>query len=118
MRLSSLSARLLLSVSVLLVVFFGLTILVLENAFRQSSERAVQDALDVHLIMLLSAAEVGDDGGLTMAGELSEARFATPGSGLLGQITAGPDELVWRSPSAVGVFLPVTSLDAAGARRF
>ncbi len=118
MRLSSLSARLLLSVSVLLVVFFGLTILVLENAFRQSSERAVQDALDVRLIMLLSAAEVSDGGELTMAGELSEARFATPGSGLLGQITAGPDELLWRSPSAVGVFLPVTSLAAAGERRF
>jgi len=42
---SSLSARLLISVSLLLVFFFGVTIIVLDAAFRETGEQAQEDIL-------------------------------------------------------------------------
>ncbi len=113
----SLSARLLLVVSVLLIIFFGLTIIVLEVGFERSAEKAVEDRLEARVIMLLSAAQT-EEGALTMPRDLPEPRFATPGSGVLGQIVTGPDELLWRSESSVGVFIPDQSLSAPGERRF
>lgn len=113
----SLSGRLLAAVTVLLAVFFGLTIVILEGAFERSAERAVEDRLNARVIMLLSAAETDDDG-LSMPDLLPEPRFSTPGSGLIGQITVGDDERVWRSRSSVGVFLEGTSLATPGERRF
>ncbi|MFK7888629.1 MAG: ATP-binding protein [Gammaproteobacteria bacterium] len=115
--MSSLSARLLLVVSVLLILFFGLTIIVLEVGFERSAEKAVEDRLEARVIMLLSAA-ITDDDTLRMPRDLPEPRFATPGSGVLGQIVTGPDELLWRSDSSVGVFVPDQSLGAPGERRF
>lgn len=112
----SLSARLLVVVSVLLIVFFGLTIVILEVGFERSAEEAVEDRLEARVIMLLSAAETRD-GVLTEPDILPEARFATPGSGVLGQIVAG-DDLVWRSQSSVGIVVPDQALTAVGERRF
>ena len=53
----SLSSRLLVSVSVLLLVFFGVTIVVLNSAFIKAGEQAQEDILDGHLMALLAAAE-------------------------------------------------------------
>ena len=58
--MSSLSARLLISVSVLLVFFFGVTIVVLDTAFRSAGEQAQRDILDGHLMAILAAAEATD----------------------------------------------------------
>ena len=52
--MSSLSARLLISVSVLLIFFFGVTIVVLDTAFRSAGEQAQQDILDGHLMAILA----------------------------------------------------------------
>ena len=55
--MSSLSARLLVSVSVLLLLFFGATVVVLDTAFRTAGEQARRDILDGHLMQLLAASE-------------------------------------------------------------
>jgi two-component system sensor histidine kinase PhoQ len=52
----SLSSRLLVSVSVLLLLFFGATIAVLDTAFSEAGEQARRDILDGHLVALLGAA--------------------------------------------------------------
>ena len=52
--MASLSARLLLAVSLLLLVFFGATIVVLDSAFREAGEQAEEDILDGQLIALFS----------------------------------------------------------------
>ena len=54
--MTSLSSRLLVSVSVLLLVFFGATIAVLDRAFTEAGEQARRDILDGHLVALLAAA--------------------------------------------------------------
>ncbi|NOR66842.1 MAG: hypothetical protein GQ528_05760, partial [Woeseiaceae bacterium] len=51
--MSSLSTRLLISVSVLLLFFFGATIAVLDIAFRDVGEKARADILDGQLMTLL-----------------------------------------------------------------
>ena len=58
----SLSSRLLVSVSVLLLLFFGATIAVLDTAFSEAGEQARRDILDGHLVGLLGAAEPDDAG--------------------------------------------------------
>ena len=54
--MSSLSARLLISVSLLLVFFFGATIVVLDAAFRDAGEQAQEDILDGQLMALIAEA--------------------------------------------------------------
>ena len=49
MQPRSLSTRLLASVSVLLVIFFGLTIAALDIVFRDLAERSMRDRLEVQL---------------------------------------------------------------------
>ena len=105
--MSSLSARLLVSVSVLLLLFFGATIVVLDTAFRKAGEQAQDDILDGHLMAMLAAAEPTEAGVLGMPPDMPEPRFGTIGSGLSAEIRDDEDEVVWRSRSALGLEVPV-----------
>ena len=78
--MASLSARLLLAVSLLLLVFFGATIVVLDSAFREAGEQAQEDILDGQLIALLAAADPNADGELVMPLVMQEPRLGTIGS--------------------------------------
>ncbi|HEY8034514.1 MAG TPA: ATP-binding protein [Methylobacter sp.] len=104
MLVKSLSFRLLLSAGLVLAAFFALASVVLERGFLESAEQALQEKLQVHVYSLLSAAELKNSGDLSMPPNLPEPRFATPGSGLYGFIhLAKKKNLVWRSPSAIGL---------------
>ncbi len=98
--MSSLSARLLVSVSVLLLFFFGATIVVLDVAFRTAAEQAQADILDGHLMALLAAAEPTAAGILGMPPDMPEPRFGNLGSGLYGEIRDADGLPLWRSRSA------------------
>lgn len=115
--ISSLSTRLLVSVGVLLLVFFGATIVVLDLAFREAGEQAQADILDSQLMALLAAAEPTDSGELAMPPDLPEPRFRTPGSGLYAELRDAGRETVWRSRSAVGLKLPRVAAGEPGATR-
>jgi len=115
---SSLSARLLLSVSLLLLVFFGATIVVLDIAFREAGEQAQEDILDGQLMALLAAAEQNIYGELEMPLDLHETRFSNIGSGLYGELLDGSDEPVWRSRSALGLNIPYGIPPQMGTHQF
>jgi two-component system sensor histidine kinase PhoQ len=114
----SLSARLLLAMSLLLVVFFGITISLLDLSFRGAAERAIHDRLDVQLMVLLAAADVADDGTVAMPETLPEPRFSTPSSGLFGEIMTPTGERLWRSSSLVGRGLLVSVALERGRAHF
>ena len=121
--MSSLSARLLISVSVLLLLFFGATVVVLDTAFRTAGEQARRDILDGHLMQLLAAANPNDEGALSFPPDLHEERFNTIGSGLYGELRDDSGALAWRSRSALGLEIPQggfpqLSTDTAEYRRF
>jgi two-component system sensor histidine kinase PhoQ len=116
--MSSLSARLLISVSVLLMFFFGVTIIVLDTAFRSAGEQAQADILDGHLMALLAAAEVTDGGELEMPPDLHEPRFGNIESGLYAELRDDAGGIVWRSRSALGIEIPTGARPLSGVRQF
>ena len=116
--MSSLSARLLISVSVLLLLFFGATVVVLDTAFRTAGEQARRDILDGHLMQLLAAANPNDAGALSFPPDLHEERFNTIGSGLYGELRDDGGQLVWRSRSALGLTIPQGGFPQLGVRAF
>ncbi len=103
--MGSLSSRLLISVSVLLLVFFGVTIVVLDSAFIKAGEQAQEDILDGHLMAILAAAEAGEES-LVMPPDLRESRFGNIGSGLYAVVSNQAGETIWKSRSALGLELP------------
>jgi two-component system sensor histidine kinase PhoQ len=116
--MSSLSARLLASVSLLLVFFFGVTIVVLDSAFREAGEQAQEDILDGQLMTLLAEAEPNELGELEMPFELRELRFGNPGSGLYGALRDDSGTPVWASRSALGLDVPYGDIPAPGSDLF
>ena len=116
--MSSLSARLLISVSVLLLFFFGVTIVVLNTAFRSAGEQSREDVLDGHLMALLAAAEPTEQGELEMPTDLHDPRLSSIGSGLYAEIRDNDSAVRWRSKSALGHELPVAAVSKDGSRLF
>jgi two-component system sensor histidine kinase PhoQ len=102
----SLSGRLLIAASVVLAAFLGLTGLTLDRAFRDSALAAVQDRLQAQVYMLLGAVDMDAFDRLTLPQALPEARFSTPDSGLYADVMDAKGNLVWRSPSLLGMALP------------
>ena len=112
----SLSQRLLLSVAVPLVLFFGFMMWVLDHGFRTLSDRALRERLDSQIIALIAAAERKRGAGYIAPLTALDSRFATPRSGLYAQIHSTRHE--WRSPSTVGAQINFGPMLAQGDRRF
>jgi two-component system sensor histidine kinase PhoQ len=108
----------LISVSVLLLLFFGATVVVLDTAFRTAGEQARRDILDGHLMQLLAAANPNDEGALSFPPDLHEERFNTIGSGLYGELRDDSGQLTWRSRSALGLDIPQGGYPQLGTRVF
>lgn len=116
--MSSLNARLLVSVSILLLFFFGVTIVVLDSAFRHAGEQARQDILDGHLMSLLAAAEPTDYGTLEMPLDLPEPRFGSIDSGLYAEIRGEQGVVIWHSRSSLGLEIPAGVTPQGGDQIF
>ncbi len=117
MALPTLTRRLLLSLLAALIVFFGLTILLLDIVFRDLSERSLRELLDAQMIALIAAAEPEDAGTVRPTATL-ESRLETPGSGLYAEIRDAAGESIWRSASLVGTGVTMGGLATPGERRF
>jgi two-component system sensor histidine kinase PhoQ len=98
----SIQTRLVISFSILLFVFLGLTGVVLDRAFRNSIEAGASERLQVQIYLLLAAAEFSDDEFYFLE-DLREPRFNQLNSGLYGFISRPSLGELWRSDSA-GVF--------------
>jgi len=116
--MTSLSARLLVSVSLLLMLFFGATIVVLDTAFREAGEKSQEDILETQLMALIAEAEPNAEGALVMPADLREPRFGNLGSGLYGALSDGTDTPVWTSRSSLGLNVPYGEPPAPGSYRF
>lgn len=113
----SVSRKLVLSVALPLVLFFGLTILVLDGLFRNLTTQAQRDLLEQQLVALVSAADPGNEGSVTVRLLDPDSSFATPGSGRYARVSGPDGQLLWSSPSLAGVELDFGGPVAAGERR-
>jgi two-component system sensor histidine kinase PhoQ len=114
----SLSTRLLASVSILLIIFFGITIVLLDLLFRDLSDRAMRERLELQLRTLISASEEDPKAGLAPTLDRIEPRFSNPGSGLYGEILRNDGYPAWRSDSLAGTGLEFAAQLKAGEKKY
>src|SRR5215510_7957885 len=113
----SLKRRLMLSVLSVLVLFFALTVLLLDILFRDAAERSLKEVIDAQMVALIAAADPDGPESVTPTAVL-ETRFDTPGSGLYAEIRSASGETIWRSQSTTGTDVQFGPPLDAGARQF
>jgi two-component system sensor histidine kinase PhoQ len=106
-----------LSVFGVLVVFFGLTVFLLDMLFRQAAERSLREVLDAQMVALIAAAEPDGPESVTPTA-LLDTRFETPGSGLYAEIRSASGETIWRSQSTIGTSVQFGPPLEGGDRQF
>jgi len=102
----SLTARLLVALSVVLGAFLSLTGYALDSAFQESARAAVRDRLQGYALTLVAATEVGPDGAIDIPTPIPVTRLNQRDSGLYARVVAQGQPL-WVSPSLVTVRLPL-----------
>src|SRR5688500_2112314 len=106
-----------LSVFGVLVVFFGLTVFLLDMLFRQAAERSLREVLDAQMVALVAAADPDGPESVTPTA-LLDTRFEIPGSGLYAEIRSASGESIWRSQSTTGTPVQFGPPLEGGARQF
>jgi two-component system sensor histidine kinase PhoQ len=112
---NSLRSRVLLILAAALLVFFAATVAVLEWSLGASLARARDEVLEAQLLAMIAVAEPVEDTGLGLP-EPPDGRMLTPGSGLYAEIRDGAGQVVWRSPSALGLVLELPAAAGPGVR--
>jgi len=105
-------------VTVPLILFFGVTVIVLEARFRASSEAALRELLDAQMYALIASMDVQADGRVQVGLADSESRLQTPGSGLYARVQQRDGRELWRSSSTAGTFIDFGTALVPGERRF
>ena len=118
MRPGSVSRRLLLSVTVPLLLFFGVMVAVLDARFQALSEASLRELLQAQMVALIASIEPDADGRVAPGPQDAESRLGTPGSGLYAGIINRAGEPLWRSPSTAGTFIDFGAALAPGQRVF
>jgi len=106
--LYSLRRRLLISATLLLLVFLGLTSVGLNRAFENSVISNAEDALRNQILLLIANVDVLDNT-LLVPEALSEPRLSQMDSTLFAQIYGPDQQVLWRSQSLLGESLPALS---------
>ncbi len=114
----SLNLRIILSATLVLVIFISLTALTLERAFSDSAESALRDKLTSQLYALMAAAEVSDAAEVVMPSSELDALLGLPSSGVYAHVTDSDGKALWQSSSTLGIEPPSPlSLDG-GVKQF
>ncbi|MGW8246907.1 MAG: ATP-binding protein [Acidiferrobacterales bacterium] len=115
----SIRARLLVSATLVLVAFFGITGVALERGFHNSVETAVHERLQAQVYALLTAADLSPANRLFLPNQLPEPRLSAPDSGLVADVTDAGGNVIWKSRSMIGIRLPArTPISVAGNWEF
>lgn len=113
----SLNRRIILSATLVMLIFISLTALTLERAFYDSAESALRDRMTSSLYALMAAAEV-DESGLIMPTDELDALLGLPSSGVYAFVTSKTGETLWRSSSVLGANPPPPFVLDRGETRF
>ncbi len=113
----TLNHRIILSATVVLVIFITLTAAALDRAFVNSTESAMHDRLTSQLYALLAAAEIDDNTVILPTNEL-DALLGLPSSGMAAFVTDADGNILWQSNSTLGTRPPEPLHLNAGEKRF
>jgi two-component system sensor histidine kinase PhoQ len=101
--MNSLRARLVVSATIVLFIFMGLTGLSLDRAFRESARSNEISRLLSYIHDLLRIAEFKQDSTINFSSSSIDHRLMTPNSGLYAIVLNNDNKIVWASPSLLGV---------------
>jgi len=105
--ITSIHSRILLSAFVVLILFLGLTGIVLDKAFRSNVESAQRENLRTQIYTLLATAELSDeDGRLTLPEEITEPRLNLYESNLHARVVTTENKVIWQSKSMLNTNIP------------
>jgi two-component system sensor histidine kinase PhoQ len=105
----SLRSRLLTTATLVLFIFLSLMGLVLDRAFKGSTQQAVAERLLIQIYGLLSVTELNEVQ-LILPEALQEPRFNHPGSGLYGLVFDEAGGEIWQSPSSIDLTFDASEL--------
>jgi len=114
----ALGGRLLIAQSLLLVLFFGATMVALDNAYRRALERGVREHMGAQALALMASAELDPSGRLTLPALLPDPSLNQIASGSYGLVADATGAVVWRSASLLGLALTPPPAPPLGERRF
>lgn len=101
----SIHSRILVSAFIILILFLGLTGLVLDKAFRNNAENAQRENLRTHIYTLLATAELGSNNQLILPEEITEPRLNIVDSTLHARVVTPKGMLVWQSKSMLNTHI-------------
>jgi two-component system sensor histidine kinase PhoQ len=101
----SVRRRLLVAVALPLLLFFALTIAVLDRVFRELESTALRELLEQQIVGLVTAVDLKADGAIEVNLLDPESRLDVPGSGLYATVRDQNGRLLWSSPSIAGTGL-------------
>ncbi|MCW8942507.1 MAG: ATP-binding protein [Gammaproteobacteria bacterium] len=113
----SLNLRIILSATLVLVIFISMTAVTLERAYVDSSESALRDKLTSQLYALMAAADVSENG-VTMPSSELDALLGLPSSGVYAYVADQDGNAMWSSSSVLGARLPQPTALPSGEQRF
>jgi len=114
----SLNQRVLLSATLVLLVFIAGITLTLDRAFYDSARIGVKDRLFAKLLMLMGDAEVEESGELDVPTNLLDAELGHVNSDTYAFIVGPANTIMWRSTSALNKPIPAIILLEKGKKEF
>lgn len=113
----SLNLRIILSATLVLIIFITLTAAALDRAFYSSTESALRDKLTSQLYALMAAAEITDSNIIMPSSEL-DILLGLPSSGVYAFITDKNRNILWQSSSVLSANPPQAISLNSGENKF
>ena len=114
----SLNQRILLSATLVLLIFIVGIALTLDRAFYDSARLGVQDRLFAKLLMIMGDAEMEESGALDVSTNLLDAEFGHVNSDTYAFIIDHTNTIAWRSTSSLNEQIPTVALLEKGKKQF
>lgn len=114
----SLNRRVLLSATLVLLVFIAGIAVTLDRAFYDSARMGVKDRLFAKLLMLMGDTEVEGNGRLDVTTNQHDAEFGHLNSDTFGFIVGRSNTILWRSISSLNKTIPTLALPEQGKKEF
>jgi len=113
----SIHSRILFSAFIILILFMGLTGIVLDSAFRANTKNLQQENLRTQIYTLLATAELDENNNLYLPAEITEPRLNAVESTLFARVSSD-NKTIWRSKSTLNLKLPKNEARPIGQFNF
>jgi two-component system sensor histidine kinase PhoQ len=98
-RAPSVTRRLVIAIALPLVLFFALTVIVLDNVFREQAALALRQELEQQIVALVTDAQMDRTGHIEVPSLAPDSRLARAGSGQFALVRNQHGQILWHSPS-------------------